>query len=352
MTKRIFAILLSLFILIGGIAVYADAAPKLYIENTAAAAGSEVRVVVCVKNNPGFAAVSLEMAYDAARLTPKTVAGGAAIEYASVHSNIQQNNVQKTVNPITLFVVSPTDYTADGELFSLTFTVKPNAPAGDAELVLNCKEAANQSLEDVSFEVQNAVVNVKNDGTYGEAEEETYPEEPDVEPPVLEDAPLPENEEKPADNSTVEDKTSEDSEEKSEDLPAAETPDQKEEEHTATAEDEITVTIDGKPVAFDQPPILVNDRTLVPMRAIFESLGAIVDWQEETRTAIGRKDGVVIRIQIDNNLMMKNEDGIILDVPAQLVNSRTLVPIRAISEAFGCKVDWVEATKTVVILTK
>lgn len=115
--------------------------------------------------------------------------------------------------------------------------------------------------------------------------------------------------------------------------------------------DEIWVLIDNERVLFDQQPIIKQDKTLVPMRAIFEKLGAKIYWDDSTKTAIAEKNGVVIKIQIDNNIMKKGDEEIVLDVPAQLLNSRTLVPIRAISEAFGCKVDWIGEIRTVTIVT-
>lgn len=117
-------------------------------------------------------------------------------------------------------------------------------------------------------------------------------------------------------------------------------------------ENDINVTIDGTMLAFDQPPVIIEGRTLVPMRAIFEKLGADVQWDDTTKTATGTKDGTVIKIQNQNNIMMKNNTEITLDVPAQIINSRTLVPVRAISEAFGCLVDWNNNTRTVIIATK
>jgi len=125
---------------------------------------------------------------------------------------------------------------------------------------------------------------------------------------------------------------------------------------TLESTDEITVLIDGKKIEFDVKPMLINDRTLVPMRAIFENLGALVQWDDKTQTAFGTDGNILIAFQIDNTLMTKSKlngenEKIILDVPAKLINDRTLVPIRAISEAFDCKVDWVDETKTVVITT-
>lgn len=118
------------------------------------------------------------------------------------------------------------------------------------------------------------------------------------------------------------------------------------------ANDDIVVTVDGSVVSFDQQPVIIDGRTLVPMRFIFQKLGANVEWDGETSTATGTRDGIVIKIQNQNNIMMKNGTEIALDVPAQIINSRTLVPVRAISEAFGCLVDWNEETRTVIIATQ
>ncbi len=92
-----------------------------------------------------------------------------------------------------------------------------------------------------------------------------------------------------------------------------------------------------------------NDRTMVPMRAIFEALGAEVSWEDATKTAIGIKDGVEVKITIGENLLYKNGEAIELDAVAEITNDRTMVPVRAISEAFGCTVNWNGEMKTVEI---
>lgn len=102
----------------------------------------------------------------------------------------------------------------------------------------------------------------------------------------------------------------------------------------------VTVFLDGTQLEFDVQPVLESGRTLVPMRVIFESLGATVDWDNDTRTAIAVKDDVTIKITIDDMKMYKNDEVIELDVPARLIDTRTLVPARAVSEGMGAKVDW------------
>ncbi len=117
----------------------------------------------------------------------------------------------------------------------------------------------------------------------------------------------------------------------------------------AADEGEITVWLDGEMLDFDVPPVIEEGRTLVPMRVIFEALGAKVDWQQDTYTAVAVKGDTKIEITVDNTVMYKNESEIVLDVPARLIDDRTLVPVRAVSESFNAKVDWQADSKKVII---
>lgn len=84
----------------------------------------------------------------------------------------------------------------------------------------------------------------------------------------------------------------------------------------------------------------VNYRENKKVRAIFEKLGAEVEWDDSTRTITSTKGDIVIKMTLDKKEMNKNGEIITLDVAPQIVGSRTLVPVRAISEAFDCVVDW------------
>lgn len=117
----------------------------------------------------------------------------------------------------------------------------------------------------------------------------------------------------------------------------------------AFAEDYISVTLDGQKLSFDVPPQIINERTMVPLRAIFEALGTDVDWDQSTQTVTSSKDNITIRLTIDSNTMYVNGNTVLLDTPACVVNERTLVPVRAISEAFNTTVDWDNGTRTVII---
>ena len=111
----------------------------------------------------------------------------------------------------------------------------------------------------------------------------------------------------------------------------------------------ISVYVNGKAVNFDVPPTTINDRTMIPLRATFEMLGASVSWDDNTQTATGVKDGISVMLTIGSNTLYRNGNAVTLDVPPMLIADRTLVPVRAISEAFGCQVDWDENTQSVLI---
>lgn len=111
----------------------------------------------------------------------------------------------------------------------------------------------------------------------------------------------------------------------------------------------IKVVLDGKTLDFDVPPIIQEGRTLVPMRAIFEKLGYTVEWDGENR-AIKATDGKnTINMYIDFYTFWRNGEALPTDVAPCIVDGRTLVPVRVVSEASGCSVQWNEVTQTVFI---
>ncbi len=111
----------------------------------------------------------------------------------------------------------------------------------------------------------------------------------------------------------------------------------------------VRVVLDGKSLGFDQKPVIENGRTLVPLRVIFEALGAKVEWINETQSVVAEKDGTEVEMSIGSNTYYVNGEEKVLDVPPQIVNGRTLVPARAVAESFNCNVEWFDAMNTVVI---
>jgi len=118
------------------------------------------------------------------------------------------------------------------------------------------------------------------------------------------------------------------------------------------AENEIKVLLDGQELIFDVPPQLIDNRTMVPMRKIFEAMGANVDWNGDIQTVTATKDDITVIMQIDNKVIKVNGENITLDVPPKLVDSRTLVPARAVAESLNAKVEWDGETSTVIIKYK
>ena len=120
----------------------------------------------------------------------------------------------------------------------------------------------------------------------------------------------------------------------------------------ALAEDEIKVVLNGEELLFDVPPQSIDGRTMVPMRKIFEAMGAVVNWDNDTQTVTAVKDDTTVIMQINNPTIRVNLEEIVLDVPPQIVDTRTLVPARAVAESLNADVTWDWDTRTVIITDK
>ncbi len=120
---------------------------------------------------------------------------------------------------------------------------------------------------------------------------------------------------------------------------------------TALAQTEVIVEFNSLEVEFDQPAIISENRTMVPLRKIFELLGAEVSWNGDNREAIAKREDREVSIAIGSNLLYVNGVAKEIDVPAKIMNNRTLVPLRAISEAFECDVYWNGEEVTAEIFT-
>ena len=113
---------------------------------------------------------------------------------------------------------------------------------------------------------------------------------------------------------------------------------------------EVKIKIDGQSVEnLDVPPIIINDRTMVPARAVFEKMGAEVVWNDETREVYITKDSTLVVLKIDSSIGNTNGAEFKMDTPAKIVNDRTMIPVRAASEALGCIVGWDDKTRVVTI---
>ncbi|MGF7186530.1 hypothetical protein GGQ84_002647 [Desulfitispora alkaliphila] len=111
----------------------------------------------------------------------------------------------------------------------------------------------------------------------------------------------------------------------------------------------VNLVINEETVDFDVPAQMLNGRTMVPLRGIFELYGAEVDWDSSTNTIKAVKENTTIILQVNNKEGLVNNKKIELDVPAQIVDGRTLVPLRFISESMGLNVKWDGETGTAFI---
>jgi hypothetical protein len=119
-----------------------------------------------------------------------------------------------------------------------------------------------------------------------------------------------------------------------------------------TQPEPIQVFVNGSLLIMDTPPVVVAGRTLLPLRAIFEALGAEVEWDAVLRSISATKGNVSLLLYIGNTTAQKNGVPVILDVPPQIINGRTLVPLRFVGEALGADVLWDGVARKVTITSK
>ncbi len=109
-------------------------------------------------------------------------------------------------------------------------------------------------------------------------------------------------------------------------------------------------TVNGEVVKIDVPAMILDDRTMTPSRFVAEALGAEVSWDAEARTVTITKGETVVVLTIDSNIATINGEEVTVDVPATIIDDRTLTPARFVAEALGAEVSWDEAERKVTII--
>ena len=115
---------------------------------------------------------------------------------------------------------------------------------------------------------------------------------------------------------------------------------------TVSAASALSIYVNGTKISMDADPIIVNDRTLVPMTAIVDHIGGASGWDGDARTASFSYNGTYIELTIGSTTAMVNGSPQALDVAPQIVTvdrhggGRTMVPLRFVAEAFHFNVDW------------
>ena len=127
-------------------------------------------------------------------------------------------------------------------------------------------------------------------------------------------------------------------------------------------EKKINVTVNGTEIVFsDQQPVIINERTLLPIRSVMEAMGKSVSWESETSTVTISDSTTTVKLTIGSDVMLQSVTDeanggsfsfeVPLDTPPMIINDRTCLPVRAVAEAFMATVDWDGATGTVMIIT-
>jgi len=116
--------------------------------------------------------------------------------------------------------------------------------------------------------------------------------------------------------------------------------------------DNIRIISDEGQVKFDVNPQIIDNRTLVPMRAIFEEVGLEVEWDNESRTATGKNENTEISFVIDSDIAVVNNELKNIDVSASIIDDRTMIPLRFLSENMGYNIEWVESSNLILMSKK
>lgn len=105
--------------------------------------------------------------------------------------------------------------------------------------------------------------------------------------------------------------------------------------------DPLRVTVNGQPVDFEAAqPTMVGERVLVPLRGVFEAIGATVDWNKDTQSVVAFGDGRHVRLRIGSRDADVDGRIVTMDVAPQIIQDSTMVPLRFLSESLGASVDW------------
>ncbi len=121
--------------------------------------------------------------------------------------------------------------------------------------------------------------------------------------------------------------------------------------YVSAAEKDVSLVLNGKNVKTDVPPVIINSRTLIPVRALFENINAKVEWNDKEKTVTINYSTKKIVLKIDSTTATINGVNKNLDVAATIIDDRTMIPVRFVSENLGFVVGWDDATKTVSVTT-
>lgn len=120
----------------------------------------------------------------------------------------------------------------------------------------------------------------------------------------------------------------------------------------AAAAGPVSVWLEGRQLALDPAPLIIDDRTLIPLRGVFEALGATVNWDDATRSVTATRPGRYVRLRIGLRMACLSaacDQADLMDVPGRIIDGRTFVPLRFVATAMGAGVDWDPARRAVLL---
>ncbi|MDQ0047989.1 cell wall-associated NlpC family hydrolase [Paenibacillus polymyxa] len=113
-----------------------------------------------------------------------------------------------------------------------------------------------------------------------------------------------------------------------------------------------TVYVDDRPLQLAAQPLLLEGTALVPMRQLFEAQGVELSWNASSKTVTATKNDMVLTYRIGELAATINSKTLSLNVPGQIVEGNTMIPLRFVSEALGCTVKWDALTRTIRIISR
>ncbi len=272
-------------------------------------AGQKVKVDVIVENNPGIVVAGITVSFD-----DKLFALSSVLDGGIWGENVHSSSYGKS--PYVLFwdnSVAESEIMADGVLATLEFEVAENVKPGSYPIIITCSyengDAVDFNLNPVEFETINGAIVVE-----GEAQSsgEEFSEEREVA-----------KENRKGDVIALKINTG-----------------------SAYAYGKMTAIDPDNPKVV---PYLKNDRTLVPLRFVSETLGADVKWEKGWDYCYVIKGDKEIKITFNSADIEVNGEVVTYDAPVEVVQDRTMVPIRFISEQLGYDVKWNQANQLVII---
>ena len=111
----------------------------------------------------------------------------------------------------------------------------------------------------------------------------------------------------------------------------------------------VLLNVDGYSVESEVPPVIIKEKTMIPLRAVFERMGAEVSWNGDDRLVEISMGDSEVQLTIDSSVALVNGEQKMMEVPALIINDTTMIPLRFVGESLNCKVGWEDLSRTVLI---